>query len=135
MAAIGYTKVGLIVTLLALPTACADGPDSSRATAAPASPTESDGLQAEAEGTSPNRVRVAVPSHCGVLSVTVDGHLWLAAPPLGDHNPPPGWDENETTGVLIKTGPRRAVFKGDGGQRAFFRRAPLDAENPNAGCE
>jgi hypothetical protein len=78
---------------------------------------------------------VAVPSHCGVLSVTVEGRLWLADPPLGDHNPPPGWDENQTMGSLVETGSERAVFIGDGGQRASFRRAPDGHEDPNAGCE
>jgi hypothetical protein len=63
------------------------------------------------------------------------GSLWLADPPLGDHNPPPGWNENVTMGVLLKTGPGRAVFKGDGGQRASFQRAPRGAQDPNAGCE
>lgn len=139
MAAIGSIKVGLVVTLLAVGTACADSPDGSRAAAAPplaaASSTASDGLRLETAGTSPIRVRVAVPSHCGVHSVTVDGRLWLADPPLGDHNPPPGWDENETVGVLVRTGPRRAVFEGDGGQRASFERAPRGTEDPYAGCE
>ncbi len=80
-------------------------------------------------------VRVAIRSHCGVLSLMSQGHLWLADPPLGDHNPPPGWDENVTKGVLLETGSGRAAFEGDGGQRASFRRAPHGAEDPNAGCE
>jgi hypothetical protein len=82
-------------------------------------------------------IRVAVPSHCGVLSVTVDGQqLWLADPPLGDDsgNPPAGWDENETMGYFVETGPR-GEFHGDRGQRATFRRAPAGANDPNAGCE
>jgi hypothetical protein len=80
-------------------------------------------------------VRVTVPSHCGVLSVTVDGQLWLADPPLGDHNPPPGWDENETSGRWVVIGPGRAEFRGEQGQRASFRQAPVGAKDPNAGCE
>ena len=83
----------------------------------------------------PDVVGAAGRSHCGVLSLTVKGRLWLADPPLGDHNPPPGWDENETMGVFLKTGPGRAVFKGDGGQRASFQLASRGAEDPNAGCE
>ncbi|QLQ10228.1 MAG: hypothetical protein HZY75_07340 [Nocardioidaceae bacterium] len=80
-------------------------------------------------------MRVTVPSHCGVLSVTVEGQLWLADPPLGDHNPPPGWDENQTSGRLIFLNPDRAEFHGDQGQRATFRRAdPVDTD-PNAECE
>jgi len=83
----------------------------------------------------PTGVRVTVPSHCGVLSVTVNGRLWLADPPLGDHNPPPGWDENQTAGRWVVIGPGRAEFRGDQGQRASFRKAAPGATDPNAGCE
>lgn len=79
--------------------------------------------------------RVSVPSHCGVLSVTVEGQLWLADPPFGDHNPPPGWDENETAGVFTQIGPRRAEFRSDSGEAASFELAPAGSEDPNAGCE
>lgn len=78
---------------------------------------------------------MTVPSHCGVLSVTIDGELWLAAPPLGDHNPPPGWDENKATGYFVRTSPDRGTFHGDEGQQAEFRRAAPGAADPNAGCE
>lgn len=80
-------------------------------------------------------VRVSVPSHCGVLSVTVEGQLWLASPPLGDDNPPPGWDENETAGVFTQIAPRRAEFRSDNGEAASFELAPAGSEDPNAGCE
>ena len=66
---------------------------------------------ASADGT-----RIKVTSHCGVLSVTLTGHLWLADPPLGHHNPPDGWDENETSGVFVMVGPGRGEFHGDGGK-------------------
>lgn len=79
-------------------------------------------------------VRTTVRSHCGVNSVTVKGRLWLADPPLGDHNPPPGWDENRTSGYFFSNG-RHGSFYGDQGQRASFRSAPDDAEDPNLGCK
>jgi len=81
--------------------------------------------------------RMALHTHCGVISATVQGQLWLADPPLGDdsHNPPPGWDENLTKGYWIEINPGRAEFHGDEGQRASFRRAAVGAEDPNAGCE
>ena len=79
-------------------------------------------------------VRIDVPSHCGVLSVTVDGVLWLADPALGDHNPPPGWDENQTSGSFVVMG-TRAEFRGDGGQQAMFRRALAGTPDPLASCE
>lgn len=82
-----------------------------------------------------SEVRVTVPSHCGVLSVTVDNQLWLADPPLGDDNPPPGWDENQTSGRWVVIGPNRAEFRGDQGQRASFRKAAPGATDPNDGCE
>ena len=138
MSAKGYIRAGVFVALSALGTACADDRDdraseeaSPSAPASATSPDESEPSSSPSEG----GVRVAVYSHCGVVSLTVKGRLWLADPPLGDHNPPPGWDENETMGVLVRTGSGRAVFQGDGGQRAFFRRAPTGAEDPNAGCE
>lgn len=79
--------------------------------------------------------RVAVPSHCGVSAVSLNGRLWLADPPLGGHNPPAGWDENETLGYLVVTRPDVAEFYGDGGQRAHFRLAPAGTTPPGAGCE
>ena len=80
-------------------------------------------------------IRVSVPSQCGVRGVWVDGELWLAAPPLGGHNPPPGWDENATVGSFVRTAQRRGVFHGDGGQQAVFHLAEAGTADPNAGCE
>lgn len=79
--------------------------------------------------------RVAINSHCGVISLTVDGQLWLADPPLGDHNPPAGWDDNETPGYFVLVDPRHGEFRGDGGQTAQFRRAAASTIDPGAGCE
>lgn len=80
-------------------------------------------------------VQVVVNSHCGVRGVWVKGRLWLASPPLGGHNPPPGWDENETRGVFQVTAPRRGQFHGDGGQTAHFRLPKPGMPDPNEGCE
>lgn len=80
-------------------------------------------------------VRISVPPHCGVLSVTVKDQLWLADPPLGNHNPPPGWDENETAGIFTQIGPGRAEFRSDSGQIAHFELAPAGSQDPNAGCK
>lgn len=79
--------------------------------------------------------QVTVSTHCGVVSVTVKGELWLAEPPLGDHNPPPGWDENRETGSFTTTGPDRAEFRTSTGQRASFVRAEAGTPDPNVGCE
>lgn len=73
-------------------------------------------------------------THCGVISTTVDGQLWLADPPLGDGNPPPGWDENESAGVFRITSPGEARFEADQGQTARFVLAPPGVTDPAAGC-
>lgn len=87
------------------------------------------------ESPSPAGTEMSISSHCGVHSAWVKGELWLADPPLGGHNPPPGWDENATTGVFVVTSKGQAKFLGDGGQQARFRLAEPNAEDPNAGCE
>lgn len=74
-------------------------------------------------------------THCGVVSTVVDGDLWIADPPLGDHNPPPGWGENATLGYFILSTRRRAIFRGEGGQTALFRKAEPGESDPGAGCE
>lgn len=105
----------------------------------PSSPTPSPGtggglVPAESDR-SADGVRVTISTHCGVRSAWVDGELWLASPPLGGHNPPPGWDENETVGFFVITAPERAEFHGDGRQKALFRLAEPGTPDPNAGCE
>ncbi len=77
-----------------------------------------------------------VSTHCGVVSTTVDGVLWLADPRLGDDsgNPPPGWDENETAGMFVQTG-NTATFRADSGVEATFTRAAPGAVDPADDCE
>lgn len=135
-----YIRVGVVVALFAFGTACADD-RGSRASeeASPSAPTSTTSPDESLPASNPSEkgARVALYTHCGVVSLTVKGRLWLADPPLRDssHNPPQGWDENQTMGVFLITGSGRGVFQGDEGQRAVFRRAPLGAEDPNAGCE
>lgn len=136
MTTTGHLGTGLMLVLLTLGAGCADHVDAGASNEAAPTPAASSATPAEPTSRPANRgVRVAVPSHCGVLSLTVSGHLWLADPPLGDHNPPPGWDENETPGFFLRTGPGRAVLETDGGQSASFRLAPSGATDPNDGCE
>lgn len=68
-------------------------------------------------------------------ALVVDGVLWLADPPLGDGNPPSGFDQNDTPGWFTQTGQDNAEFRGDSGAIAEFRRAPKGAEDPGKGCE
>lgn len=76
---------------------------------------------------------IAVDSSCGVQSVEVDGRLWLADPPLGDGRAPAGWAE-ETWGHFIPGTKGRAMFRGEGGQVALFRKAGPDEDDPAADC-
>jgi hypothetical protein len=79
------------------------------------------------------RQRVSLPTHCGVNAITVDGTLWLASPPLrGD--PDEGWGFNSTPGWFTVNGSDTALFEGDQGQLAMFRRAPPGTEDPNSSC-
>lgn len=77
-------------------------------------------------------------SHCGVVSTTVDGALWLADPPLRDdsNNPPAGWDENDTPGLFIQQTATEAIFKADNGVEARFTKADAGASaDPAVNCE
>jgi hypothetical protein len=80
---------------------------------------------------------VTLRTHCGVLSATVDGKLWLAAPPLSDGsgNPPPGWGENGTAGAWRQEGGTQATFRSNNGKVAHFVLARPGAKDPAAGCE
>ena len=82
-------------------------------------------------------LRHVVYSHCGVVSTTVDGVLWLADPPLGDdsHNPPPGWDDNDTPGMFVRTSSTDARFTADTGVEAHFVKAKPGQSDPAANCE
>jgi hypothetical protein len=128
-----------VLILMALAGCAASGPSSdltapARASSLP-SPTPVTTTGSMPSSSSPVAgSQVAIHTHCGVLSVIIDGDLWLADPPLGDHNPPAGWGENQTLGSFNKKGSGRAVFVGVGGQRAEFRRAPAGATDPGAEC-
>ncbi len=121
--------------LCALLTACGGENEPADSRAKAQEPASSEGGSPTLAPKATRGIRVAVPSHCGVLSVTVKGDLWLAAPPLGGHNPPSGWDENETLGHFVQVSPRLGKFMGDGGQEATFRRAAQGASDPNSHCE
>jgi hypothetical protein len=83
----------------------------------------------------PSGVWTSLDTHCGVLSADVAGKLWIADPPLGDHSAPPGWDDDETWGHFIPGAEGRAMFRGEDGQVALFRRAKPHEPDPGAECE
>ena len=62
-------------------------------------------------------------THCGVTGAVVEGVTWLADPPLGTDNPPPGWGNPFTAGSWQRTGDEGATFTSDGGLTAAFVRA------------
>lgn len=109
------------------------GAETSRSTARSATSGESSPPPTDSRA--PDGIDVAISSHCGVRSAEVKGDLWLASPPLGGHNPPPGWGENETTGSFVIMADGRGMFYGDGGQKARFRLAEPGSADPNDGCE
>lgn len=74
-------------------------------------------------------------THCGVKSTVIDGRVWIADPPLGDHNPPPGWDENRQQGVLRMIDPDTVEFDGGAGRVVKFRPAAEGEADPADGCE
>lgn len=76
----------------------------------------------------------AIDTRCGVVSAEVDGTLWIADPPLGDGGPPAGWDDDRTWGHLIPGAKGRAMFRGEGGQVALFRKAAPKEDDPAADC-
>lgn len=123
------------IGLCALIAACGGVNEPADSSAKTRAPTSSESGSPSPTPKEARGIKVAVPSHCGVKSVTVNGDLWLADPPLGGHNPPPGWDENETVGHFVRISPQLGKFVGDGGQKATFRRAAPGASDPNSGCE
>ena len=127
----------LFVAMLAGLSACTGAPDDGPTGAAgPGGPLTSTTVptSSPSRATTAGGVRIEVRSHCGVLSVTVAGRLWIADPALGDHNPPPGWDENRTPGSFVQTGKAAAEFHGDQGQYAAFRLAAPGTPDPGADC-
>jgi hypothetical protein len=75
-------------------------------------------------------------THCGILSASFDGRLWLADPPLtdGSGNPQPGWGNPAEEGTMTLVSADRAEFRSEGGNVARFVPA-RGAPDPAAGCE
>lgn len=68
-------------------------------------------------------------THCGILSVEVNGHTYYAQPPLGDGsgNPPPGWGNPYDDGTLTMVDVHRAKFRDPAGNTATFTDTPVGA--------
>lgn len=81
-------------------------------------------------------VRHVLRTHCGVLSTTYGGNLWIAEPqrPDGFDDPLTGWGENETVGRLVVNG-SSAEFTAESGVSATFRMARAGETDPATGCE
>lgn len=124
-----HAREGAVLVLVAACGASSETPAAPPSAAATASTTAAT-VTGSAAG-----LRHSVRSHCGVVSTRVGGVLWLADPPLGDNNPPPGWGENDTPGVFVERSEGEAVFTAESGVTARFVRAPVGAADPGAGCE
>ena len=62
-------------------------------------------------------------THCGVRSAVFDqGRWWLANPPIDDgrRNPPAGWGNPFTEGVMVLVREDLAVFTSESGQVVEF---------------
>lgn len=134
----GHMRLVLLVALLGV-VACGPtdaGPGGARAVSQP-TPARTAAAAATEQPSTQKGMRHILYSHCGVLSTTVEGVLWLAEPRLADDsgNPPPGWDENETPGLFRQTDSEHAVFVADSGVQARFTRAKPGESDPGAGCE
>lgn len=73
-------------------------------------------------------------THCGVKSVTIDSHHYVADHPLddGNGNPPQGWGNPYQPGTITLTSPTTAVFTEAGGHRVGFR---LDPDGVAPDCD
>jgi hypothetical protein len=81
------TRLGVVVALFSLATACSDDQTSGalKETSPPTpAPSTSPDESSSAPGSSEKGVPVALYTHCGVVSLTLKGRLWLADPPLRD---------------------------------------------------
>ena len=65
-------------------------------------------------------------THCGVLSATINGQIFYAAPVLsgGSGNPPPGWGNPYDGGEMTLRSLTTAVFHDSSGHSAQFARSP-----------
>jgi hypothetical protein len=74
--------------------------------------------------------------HCGTLGTTFAGRNWDADPSISEHNPPPGWDENEEPGTMTLISQDRAEFRSStDGKTVQFKLRPDGSPDPNENCE
>jgi hypothetical protein len=74
--------------------------------------------------------------HCGASGTRFAGRDWDADPPVGDHNPPRGWEENRETGTMTLLSEDRAEFRSaTDGRTVQFKPRPPGGPDPNAECE
>ena len=66
--------------------------------------------------------------HCGVRDAYFDGRRWMADPMLGNYNPPPGWTDDDSRGVMELVREDLVVFKSVSGRTINFIPWPSDVE-------
>jgi hypothetical protein len=88
----------------------------------------------------PDVVAKSVPynlyTHCGIYEAKVQGHWYLATPPLsdGNGNPPAGWGNPEQHGTMTLISAAEVVFNDPAGHRVVFRAAPATGKYPSQIC-
>jgi len=101
-----------ILVLLVL-TACGAGPD----------------LSSESHVAVGQSMPYSLYTHCGILSIELNGHTYYAQPPLGhgSGNPPPGWGNPYDDGTLTTVDVHHAEFRHPAGHAATFTDTPAEA--------
>src|ERR1700736_2547407 len=94
-----------------------------------AAPATSGGTAANPSLTVGQSVPYSLYTHCGVLSLNANSHVYYAQPPLGDGsgNPPGGWANPYDAGTLAMVDAHRMEFHDSAGNKATFTDAPAGA--------
>jgi hypothetical protein len=94
-----------------------------------AAPTSSTGTAANPGLTVGQSVPYSLYTHCGVLSLNANGHIYYAQPPLGDGsgNPPGGWANPYDAGTLTMVDAHNMAFHDPAGNKATFTDTPAGA--------
>jgi hypothetical protein len=73
-------------------------------------------------------------TYCGVLTVSLNGELWLVDPPRGSSDEPPRWRETGV-GTFVILSSDRAEFRSRSGKVVSFTRADAGTADPYERCE
>lgn len=63
-------------------------------------------------------------THCGIVSVTANGHIYYAQPILSEGAAPPGWGNPYDEGTLTMVDAHVVEFRDPSGHKATFTDTP-----------